>query len=103
MMLTTKLHDFIALPIFLLRNLVCTVLIISHTGDKASLDRCGWEVGSKRRLNGTSKVNTLTDGRTQGHADTQTDISTYRKHRPRVTAGTNHFRGFFAHFLKSAF
>ena len=34
-----------------------------------------WEVGAKRPLNGTSKVNTRTD--------TRTDISTYRKHRPR--------------------
>ena len=33
------------------------------------------EVGAKRCLNGTSKVNT--------HTNTQTDISTYRKHRPR--------------------
>ena len=33
-----------------------------------------WEVGAKRRLNGTSKVNTQTDSRT--------DISTCRKHRP---------------------
>ena len=38
-----------------------------------------WEVGAKRPLNGTSKVYTHTDGQT----DRQTDISTYRKHRPR--------------------
>ena len=37
------------------------------------------EVGAKRPLNGTSKVNRQTDGQTH----TQTDISTYRKHRPR--------------------
>ena len=37
------------------------------------------EVGAKRRLNGTSKVNRHTDTQT----DRQTDISTYRKHRPR--------------------
>ena len=37
------------------------------------------EVEAKRRLNVTSKVNTRTDGWT----DTQTDILTYRKHRPR--------------------
>ena len=37
------------------------------------------EVGAKRRLNGTSKVNRQTDK----HTDRQTDISTYRKHGPR--------------------
>ena len=37
------------------------------------------EVGAKRHLNGTSKVNTQTNK----HTDRQTDISTYRKHRPR--------------------
>jgi hypothetical protein len=37
------------------------------------------EVRAKRPLNGTSKVNRQTDTRTDG----QTDISTYRKHRPR--------------------
>ena len=37
------------------------------------------EVGAKRQLNDTSKVNTHTDTQT----DRQTDISTYRKHRPR--------------------
>ena len=36
------------------------------------------EVGAKRPLNGTSKVNTHTHTQT----DRQTDISTYRKHRP---------------------
>ena len=41
------------------------------------------EVGVKRRLNGTSKVNRQTHGHTDGHTDTQTDILTYRKHRPR--------------------
>ena len=38
-----------------------------------------WEVGAKRQLNGTLKVNRHTDGQT----DRQTDKSTYRKHRPR--------------------
>ena len=38
-----------------------------------------WEVGAKRCLNGTSKVNRWTDRQT----DTRTDISTYRKHQPR--------------------
>ena len=28
-----------------------------------------WEVGAKRPLNGTSKVNTHTDGQTNGHFD----------------------------------
>ena len=37
------------------------------------------EVGAKKCLNGTSKVNRRTDKQT----DKQTDISTYRKHRPR--------------------
>ena len=37
------------------------------------------EVGAKRPFNGTSKVN----GRTPGQTDTQTNKSTYRKHRPR--------------------
>ena len=37
------------------------------------------EVEAKRPLNGTSKVNRQTHGQT----DRQTDISTYRKHRPR--------------------
>ena len=37
------------------------------------------EVGAKRPLNGTSKVNRQTNTPT----DRQTDISTYRKHRPR--------------------
>ena len=37
------------------------------------------EVGAKRPLNGISKVNRHTDK----HTDTQTDILTYRKHRPR--------------------
>ena len=41
------------------------------------------EVGAKRPLNGTSKVNRWTDGQTHRRTDTQTDISTYRKHRPR--------------------
>ena len=44
------------------------------------------EVGAKRRLNGTSKVNKRTnrwtDGRTDRQTDRQTDISTYRNHRP---------------------
>ena len=38
-----------------------------------------WEVGAKRCLNGTSKVNRQTDRRTHR----ETDISTFRKHRPR--------------------
>ena len=42
-----------------------------------------WEVGAKRRLNGTSKVNTHTDRRTDGQTDRQLDKLTYRKHRPR--------------------
>ena len=37
------------------------------------------DVGAKRRLNGTLKVNRHTDTQTHG----RTDISTYRKHRPR--------------------
>ena len=37
------------------------------------------EVGAKRRLNGTSKVNR----RTHGHTDRHTDILTYKKHRHR--------------------
>ena len=45
------------------------------------------EVGAKRPLNGTSKVNRHTDGqtdrRTHTHTDRRTDKSTYRKHRPR--------------------
>ena len=32
-----------------------------------------WEVGAKRPLNGTSKVNRRTDGHTDGHTDGQTD------------------------------
>ena len=40
-----------------------------------------WEVGAKRRLNGISKVNKHTH--THGQTIRQTDISTYRKHRPR--------------------
>ena len=42
------------------------------------------EVGAKRPLNVTSKVNTQTN--------TQADISTYRKHRPR--AKNSHFTAF---------
>ena len=41
------------------------------------------EMGAKRRLNGTSKVNRRTDGQTDKQTDRQTDISTYRKHRHR--------------------
>ena len=45
------------------------------------------EVGAKRPLNGTSKVNRHTDGHTDGHTDRrrhgQTDKSTYRLNRPR--------------------
>ena len=49
------------------------------------------EVGAKRPLNGTSKVNThthtqtdrRTDGQTDGQTDRQTDKSTYRLNRPR--------------------
>ena len=37
------------------------------------------EMGAKRPLKGTSKVNTQTDRQTNKHMD----ISTYRKHRPR--------------------
>ena len=37
------------------------------------------EVGAKRPLNGTSKVNRHTNRQT----DRRTDISTYRNHRPR--------------------
>ena len=33
-----------------------------------------WEVGAKRRLNGTSKVNTQTDGQTHGHTDGRFDL-----------------------------
>ena len=47
------------------------------------LDIWLWEVGAKRRLNGTSKVNRRTDGHTDTQTDRQTDILTYRKHRPR--------------------
>ena len=43
------------------------------------LDIRFWEVGAKKRLNGTSKVNTQTDKQT----DRRTDILTYRKHWPR--------------------
>jgi hypothetical protein len=32
------------------------------------------EVGAKRRLNGTSKVNTQTDTQTHGHTDGQIDL-----------------------------
>ena len=50
--------------------------------------REGW---AKRRLNGTSKVNTRTDGQTDGRTDRQTDgqtdgLSTYGKHQPRADA-----------------
>ena len=41
------------------------------------------EVGAKRRLNGTLKVNTQTVRRTDRQTDRQSDISTHRKHRPR--------------------
>ena len=41
------------------------------------------EVGAKRPLNGTSKVNRHTNRKTDRQTDRQTDISTYRKHRPR--------------------
>ena len=41
------------------------------------------EVGAKRRLNGTSKVNRQTDTQTHRPTDRQTDILNYRKHRPR--------------------
>ena len=37
-----------------------------------------WEVGAKRPLNGTSKVNGQTDRQTEGH--TQTDISTVKRY-----------------------
>ena len=37
-----------------------------------------WEVGAKRRLNGTSKVNTRTNRRTDGQTDLQTDRRTFR-------------------------
>ena len=42
-----------------------------------------WEVGAKRPLNGTSKVNRQTDTQTDTQTNTHMDISTYRKHRPR--------------------
>ena len=42
-----------------------------------------WEMGTKRPLNGTSKVNRRTDRQTDTQTDRQTDISTYRKHWPR--------------------
>ena len=48
-----------------------------------NLDIQLWEVGSKRRLNGTTKVNRQTDKQINRQTDTRTDISTYRKHRPR--------------------
>ena len=41
------------------------------------------EVGAKRPLNGTSKVNTHTDTQTDRRTDRQTDKSTYRLNRPR--------------------
>ena len=41
------------------------------------------EVGAKRLLNGTSKVNRQTHRRTDRQTHRRTDISTYRKHRPR--------------------
>ena len=53
--------------------------------DSKSLKTLGiqlWEVGTKRHLNGTSKVNRHTDTQT----DTHVDKSTYRKHRPRRKA-----------------
>ena len=42
-----------------------------------------WEVGAKRHLNGTSKVNRQTDRHTDGQTDRRTDKSTYRLNRPR--------------------
>ena len=41
------------------------------------------EVGAKRPLNGTSKVNRQTDRQTDTQRDKHMDILTYRKHRPR--------------------
>ena len=41
------------------------------------------EKGAKRRINGTSKVNTHSDRWTDGQTDRQTDKSTYREPRPR--------------------
>ena len=55
------------------------LLFPKDSGSLKILDIRLWEVEAKRPLNGTSKVNRQTDRRT----DVQTEISTYRKHRPR--------------------
>ena len=55
------------------------LLFPKDSGSLKILDIRLREVGAKRPLNGTSKVNRQTDRRTH----IQTDISTYRKHRPR--------------------
>ena len=47
------------------------------------------EVGAKRPLTGTSKVNRQTDKHTNKQTDTQMDILTYRKHRPSKTTTKN--------------
>ena len=64
--------DFIPLPLF-----------PKDSESLKFLDNRLWEVGAKRRLNRTSKLNRQTDRRTDTQTDRQTDILTYRKHWPR--------------------
>ena len=37
-----------------------------------------WEIGAKRRLNGTSKVNRQTHGHTHGHMDGHLDLEAFQ-------------------------
>ena len=54
------------------------LLFPKHSESLKILDIQLWEVGAKRRSNGTSKVNRQTDRRTDGQTDRQTDRRTFR-------------------------
>ena len=62
---------------------ILSILFPKDSESLKILDIRRWEVGAKRPLNGTSKVNRHTDRRTDVQTDRRTDKSTYRKHRPR--------------------
>ena len=57
------------------------LLLLKDSESLTILDIRLQEVGAKRRLSGTSKVNTQTQTHTHTHTHKHMDISAYRKHR----------------------
>ena len=64
---------------FQIRDQFSSALFPDDAEHLKNFDVALWEVGAKRHLNGTSKVNTHTHTHTHIHMD----ILTYRKFRPK--------------------